>query len=489
MRGFFRPSNLFMKQLILAFFFNVTLLFISCKESTLPVVDWENIPNTPAPYGATPTPEQIAWQKLEYYMFVHFGPNTFTDMEWGSGLEDPKVFYPTSLDCRQWVYIAKQAGMKAIIFTAKHHDGFCLWPSNYSSHTVRESDWKDGKGDVLKELSDACREYNIKLGIYLSPWDRNHPTYGSDEYNRVFKNTLTEALGNYGNIFEQWFDGANGEGPNGKVQVYDWELFDNTVYELQPQAVIFGGLRPTVRWAGNEKGYAGETNWSTYTYGKKEFRETGIENGEVWSSAECDVSIRPGWFYSSSTDDKVKTLEQLMDIYFTSVGRNATLLLNVPPDRRGLIHPNDSARLMEVREVIDKTFQKNLLTNAKISADSQRDDSKYFIPERMIDGIYDSYWATPDNQLTAVIELELKKEESFDCLMLQEYIPLGQRVKAFSVEYRNGNEWVLIDSQTTIGYKRLLRFPVVTAKKIRINIEKSLACPTINNIGLYKVEL
>ena len=464
----------------------VAFLFISCNNRS----------DAPEPYGAIPSKDQIEWQKMEYYMFIHFGPNTFTNVEWGDGKEDPKVFNPTNLNCRQWAATAKAAGMKAIIITAKHHDGFCLWPSNYSTHTVRESAWKDGKGDLLKELSEACKEYGLKFGVYLSPWDQNHPEYGTPEYNQIFANTLKEVLGGYGHVFEQWFDGANGEGPNGKKQEYDWTLFHKTVYDLQPHAIIFSDIGPGCRWMGNERGVAGETNWSTlnitgYTPGrgapKTEELNNGVMNGEKWVPAETDVSIRPGWFYSPTTDDKVKSIGHLTDIYYTSVGRNSNLLLNVPPDRRGLIHPNDSARLMELRKIIDETFTDNLIKGAVANATNVRNGKKEYHPSFMlIEEDFDSYWATDDSVTKAVVTFDLDGEKTFNRLMLKEYIPLGQRVKQFSAEYWDGKQWQLIERQTTIGYKRILRFPTVTASKIRVNIEDALACPVLNGIGLYK---
>ena len=451
-------------------------------------------PEPPSPFGAVPNQYQIDWQKLEYYMFVHFGPNTFTDVEWGDGKENPKVFNPTDLDCRQWAAIAKAAGMKAIIITAKHHDGFCLWQSKYSTHTVRESAWKDGKGDLLRELSDACREFGLLFGVYLSPWDQNHPTYGTPEYNQIFSNTLDEVLSNYGHIFEQWFDGANGEGPNGKRQVYDWDLFNETVYCNQPHAIIFSDVGPGCRWMGNERGVAGETNWSTLNiegFGPGadsppiKILNEGEEGGAAWVPAETDVSIRPGWFYSASTDDRVKSLAKLVDIYYTSVGRNSNLLLNVPPDRRGLIHPNDSTRLMEFRRIIDETFAVNLAHDAKFTATHTRGNSSKYGAKKLADGNFDTFWTTDDDQLSATIEIDFGKPQTFNRLMIQEYIPLGQRVKSFRVEYWDGNAWKPVDKQTTIGYKRILCFPTITAKKLNIHIEESLACPVLNGISVF----
>lgn len=444
-------------------------------------------------YGAIPTQDQVDWQQMEYYMFTHFGPNTFTDVEWGDGKEDPKVFNPTNVDCRQWAATAKAAGMKGIIITAKHHDGFCLWPSKYSTHTVRESLWKDGKGDLLKELSEACREYGLKFGVYLSPWDQNHPAYGTPEYNQVFANTLNEVLSGYGEVFEQWFDGANGEGKDGKKQVYDWNLFHNTVYRNQPQAVIFSDVGPGCRWMGNEQGVAGKTNWSTlnikgYEPGRGapsvDILNTGVQGGEAWVPAETDVSIRPGWFYSPSTDDKVKSVDKLMDIYYTSVGRNSNLLLNVPPDRTGRIHANDSIRLMEFRKAREESFGKDLIEGAEIKASNVRDNAVQYSAANLLDDNYNTYWATDDSELNPSIEIDLKQVKTFNRLALQEYIPLGQRVASFSVKYWDNGVWKDLTDATTIGYKRILRFPEISTQKLKISFT-ALACPLISKVSLY----
>lgn len=444
------------------------------------------------PYGAIPTKDQLAWQQMEYYMFIHFGPNTFTDVEWGNGKENPEVFNPSDLDCRQWAATAKAAGMKGIILTAKHHDGFCLWPSQYSTHTVRESPWKDGKGDILKELSEACREYGLKFGVYLSPWDQNHPSYGTPEYNQIFANTLNEVLSNYGEVFEQWFDGANGEGKDGKKQEYNWDLFHQTVYRNQPHAIIFSDVGPGCRWMGNEKGIAGETNWSTlniegFEPGLKapssEILNTGEQGGKAWVPAETDVSIRPGWFYSPSTDDKVKTVDELMDIYYTSIGRNSNLLLNVPPDRRGRIHPTDSIRLMEFRKAIEAEFKEGLISEANLVADTK----SLFDISNIKDNDYNTYWVSEKGVLSPSIEVDLKNETTFNRILLQEYIPLGQRVSSFHVQYWNeaNKIWENLLEGTTIGYKRILRFPSVTTRKIKVTFN-GLATPVISTINLYK---
>ncbi|WP_316822763.1 alpha-L-fucosidase [Pedobacter gandavensis] len=446
----------------------------------------------PAPYGAIPNKNQLAWQDMEYYMFIHFGPNTFTDKEWGHGDEDPKVFNPTKLDARQWARTAKAAGMKAIIITAKHHDGFCLFPSKYSTHTVRESAWKNGKGDVLKELSAACKEYGLKFGVYLSPWDRNHPKYGSPEYNDVFAKTLTEVHTQYGPVFEQWFDGAKGE--NEKKQNYDFKLFNSIVRKYNPQAMIFSDIGPDVRWMGNERGVAGATNWSTLNtdgFGvgadapAAGVLNTGNENGKYWIPAEVDVSIRPGWFYSPATDDKVKTLKELVSIYETSIGRNGNLLLNVPVNREGLIHPNDSTRLMEFRKTIDASYKTNLAKGKKVSVSNTRKGAQ-FVAAHLTDGNPATYWATDDQLKTASITIDLGKATELNRVVLQEYIALGQRVKSFSVEYLDGNTYKKIDQQSTIGHKRILSFPTITTSKIRIHILEANACPVLSEIAVYK---
>lgn len=471
------------KYLIILF---IICFILSCAEKKV---------SAPKPYGVTPSSQQVDWQKLEYYMFIHFGPNTFTDKEWGDGAEDPKVFNPTQLDANQWARTAKSAGMKGIIITAKHHDGFALWPSKYSDHTVRESNWKNGKGDVLIELSEACEKHGLKFGVYLSPWDRNHPAYGTKEYNQVFANMLDEVLGNYGKVFEVRFDGANGEGPNGKKQEYNWDLFYRTVYKHNPKAIIFSDVGPDARWIGNENGIAGTTIWSTLnTKGfepganapKPDTLNQGNVKGKHWIPGEADVSIRPGWFYSPSTDDEVKSLEHLRNIYYASVGRNSNLLLNVPVNRKGRIPPNDSTRLMEFRKVLDKSFDNNIAQNKKVKASNAQGSNQKYAPENLVDGDYDTYWATVDSVRSASFTIDLGGDVEFNRLVLQEYIPLGQRVKAFNVEIWDGGKFKKLDEQTTIGYKRILRFPMVETSRVRINIVEALASPILSEFKLYK---
>lgn len=437
-----------------------------------------------------PTPEQEAWQQREYYMFVHFGPNTFTDREWGSGSEDPGVFRPTALDCRQWAATAKAAGMKGIILTAKHHDGFCLWPSGQSTHTVRESGWRGGRGDVLRELSDACHEYGVGFGVYVSPWDRNHPSYGTPEYNEVFAAMLREVLTGYGPVFELWLDGANGEGPDGRKQEYDWELFHRTIYGVRPGMVIFSDIGPGCRWIGNERGLAGETNWSRlhvagFTPGAgapaAETLNCGNVDGRAWVPGEADVSIRPGWFYSPATDDQVKSVRELFDIYCGSVGRNANLLLNVPADRRGRIPAPDSTRLMELRRVLDETFGTNLVRGAAVAATGGGRHEAAAV----IDGDPATCWQARGRR--ASVELTLPRAEEFDLLMLQEYLPRGQFIAAWSADYLDPEgRWREFAGGTTVGHKRIVRFEAVHARRIRIRIDQSFGAPALSEIGLYR---
>jgi len=461
--------------------------------------------NTPPPKAIVPIPteRQLKWHELEFYAFVHFNMNTFTDMEWGFGSESPKLFNPTELDCRQWAKVCKDAGMKGIILTAKHHDGFCLWPSAYTEHSVKNSPWKDGQGDVVRELAEACKEYGLKLGIYLSPWDRNHADYGTEAYITYFRNQLTELLTNYGDVFEVWFDGANGGtgyygGANEERKIdnktyYDWENTRKIVRELQPNAVMFSDAGPDVRWVGNESGWAGETNWCLQK--RDEFYPGHAPNlmdltegqidGTHWVPAEVDVSIRPGWYYHQSEDHKVKSVKQLVDIYYHSIGRNSSFLLNFPVDTRGLIHENDVEQLMKMVEVIRKDLETNLAKNIKAEADEVRGNSSKFDAVKAIDGNPETYWATNDDVTSASLILDFGEPTTFNRFLAQEYIPLGQRVKKFSLEAEIDGTWKEIDSQTTIGTKRILRFDNVTSSKLRINILAARACPVISNIEIY----
>ena len=447
----------------------------------------------PEPYGPCPTEAQVRWQRMEMNMFCHFGPNTFSGREWGGGNESADLFNPSQLDCDQWVAVARKGGFRGIIITAKHHDGFCLWPNPASSHTVRESGWRNGEGDVLLELSQACSRGGVKFGVYISPWDRHDPTYGTPWYNETFRRTLEHALTRYGEVFEQWFDGANGEGPRGKKQEYDWGLFNHTVARLQPQAVIFSDVGPGCHWVGNEQGVCGETCWSRLnTDGFQpgalapslEVLNQGERDGKYYMPAEVDVSIRPGWFHHSS--EHPKTVQELLGIYYTSVGRNSVLLLNVPPDRRGLIDAEDSARVMELRAALDAIFGNDLAKQAHVYASNVRGEGLWtYRAANVIDTNYHRYWAVDNGCLHPTLTLAFDKQVSFNRVMLQEYIPLGQRVENYEVQVLQKGKWVTIATPTTIGYKRILLTDTYTTKGVRIRFTGCRACPVINRVGLF----
>lgn len=473
-----------MKNTFILFLSFALLSAIGCKKEEI------------KPYGACPTPAQVEWQKMEMNMMVHFGPNTFSGKEWGDGKEHNDIFNPTGLDCEQWTEIARTAGLKGIVITGKHHDGFCIWPNPVSRHTVAQSKWRDGKGDVLKELSNACKKSGVKFGIYISPWDRYDPAYFTEQYNEVFVKTLEHALSNYGEMFEQWFDGAIGEDPLGRVQKYDWKSFNGTVQRLQPNAIIFSNIGPGCRWVGNENGEAGRTNYCTididnFTQSNAPPQTTlmeGTENGSQWIPAETDVSIRPGWFWRESENNKVKSLQELLKIYYNSVGRNSLLLLNVPPDTRGRIHKNDSTVLMQFGQAISRIFESNLAKNAKVTASNTR--GLRFKAENVLDSNYDTYWAPKDSIKTATLTFEFPKEVVFNRILLQEYIPLGQRVNAFTVDALNDKgEWEEIADESTIGYKRIVLTEKIKTSALKLNIKDANACPVINNFGLYLDEI
>lgn len=469
----------------------VLLLSLSfCAEKAAP----------PTPVLPVPEPRQIAWQELEYYGFLHFNMNTFSDREWGFGDEKPEMFNPTDLQPRQWAQVAAEAGMKGLIITAKHHDGFVLWPSAYTEHSIKNSPWKDGKGDLIKELSEACKEYGLKFGIYYSPWDRNHPDYGKPEYITYMKNQLTELLTNYGDIFEVWFDGANGgDGYYGganetrkvdKLTYYRWPEMHALVRELQPGAMMFSDGGPDVRWVGNEHGFAYETTWSNLMRdsvyaGMPDYPQkyaSGQENGTHWVPAEADVSIRPGWYYHKYEDHKVKSLQQLLEIYYNSIGRNSSLLINFPVDTRGLIHENDVEAILKFGEKVKEDFAVNLASQATATANEER--GKGYGVENVLDEDYETYWTTPDDGKTGEITIDFGTETTFNRLMLQEYTPLGQRVKSFVLEKEEGG-WEKIAEGTTVGHKRILRFPDVNASKVRVRFTDGKDIPVISKVGIY----
>ncbi len=459
------------------------LVFVLCSCSVLNI--WAQ---------ARPSSQQLGWHNMEFYLFAHFGPNTFTDLEWGHGNEKEEVFNPAALDCNQWCRVAKAAGATGIIITAKHHDGFCLWPSKFSKHTVRESKWKNGKGDVLKELSAACKKYGLKFGVYISPWDRNHPDYGTEKYNDVFVNMMTELFTNYGPIWELWWDGANGEGPNGKKQVYNWKRFRETVKKLSPNTVVFSDIGPHLRWVGNESGIAGTTNWNTldidgFEPGAKapstDTLNAGNYNGKYWIPAECDVSIRPGWFYHKKEDDKVKTPEQLFQLYLKSVGRGANLLLNVPPDGNGLFTSFDSAALVGFKKLRDQNFGKNIFKKA---------DTYH-----LFGGILKKAPAVSDGNLqssekfTAIeresVGVEIKENKKVNCVVLYENIKDGQNCSSFKLLLFNNKEELIKEIHgTTIGRKRIITFPAVDINTIELTIEAEKNATSINEIEGYLID-
>ena len=429
------------------------------------------------PYGAIPTQDQLAWQDMDMYAFIHYSMNTYTDQEWGFGNEDPALFNPSDLDCRQWARVCKQAGMKGIIFTAKHHCGFCMWPSAYTEYSVKYAPWKDGKGDVVRELADACREEGLKFAVYLSPWDRNYAEYGRPEYITYFRNQLRELLTNYGDIFEVWFDGANGGdgwygGANETRRIeknyYDWPETYRLIRELQPHCVIWGDNenRADLRWVGTEAGYVGETNWSTMpSEGKADYAmlHYGVEDGDLWCPGETNTSIRPGWFYHETENAHVKSLSKLMDTYYKSVGRNSTLLLNFPVAPNGRIHPVDSLRGIAFKSMIDEAFKENLADKARVSRKG----------------------------LTTTISF--RRPTNFNRFVVEEDIALGQRVKKFTLEVLVDGVWQPLtdelaedgDGLTTIGHRRIICFPTVKASKFRFTIVDTKAEPVIKKIGLY----
>ena len=436
--------------------------------------------SSPKPYGPLPSENQLRWQEMEMYAFIHYSLNTYTDQEWGFGNEDLSLFNPTDLDCRQWVRVCKQAGMKGIIFTAKHHCGFCMWPSKFTEYSVKNTPWKNGKGDVVRELADACKEEGLKFAVYLSPWDRNHPEYGRPAYVTYFRNQLRELMTEYGDIFEVWFDGANGGdgwygGANERRQItkdyYGWPETFRMIRELQPQCVIWsdaGGDRGDLRWVGTEKGFIGETNWSLVP---REGRLTyqmlhyGTEDGELWVAGETNTSIRPGWFYHETENEQVKSLSKLMDIYYKSVGRNSCLLLNFPIAPNGRIHPTDSLRGIAFKRMIDEVFKKNVVQEVK--------------SPKLTKGTF---------------TMKLKRPTLINRFLAEEDIALGQRVKKFTLEALVDGQWqplrdMLVedgkDGLTTIGHRRIICFPSVKATQVRFTISDAKAEPVIKKLGLY----
>lgn len=451
----------------------------------------------PSPFGALPSARQLRWHEMETYAFLHFTVNTFTDKEWGYGDEDPSIFNPTAFDADAIVDGLKAGGMTGVILTAKHHDGFCLWSTKTTRHAIR-------KGDIVRDISKAASRAGLRFGVYLSPWDRNNPQYGRPEYLEVYRGQLRELLTNYGPIFEVWHDGANGgDGYYGgarekriidKRTYYRWPETWDMVRSLQPDAVIFSDVGPDLRWVGNEKGYAAETCWETFTPvaenggpaapGDVRTSEstTGTRRGAQWMPPECDVSIRPGWFWHERENDKVKSGQQILDLYFKSVGRGGSLLLNVPPDRRGLLHENDAASLREFGKLRARLFSANLAAGARVSASNTRGG---FIPENVLDGDRYTYWSTEDQVTTPSLTLDLSRRVSFSVIRLRENIRLGQRVEGFAVDCWQNSGWQTIVQGASIGNCRLIRLDApIAADRVRLRITRSPVCPALSEFAL-----
>lgn len=474
-----------------------TVLACAALASTLTAAE---VP-PPTPFGPVPTARQLRWHDMEFYGFLHFTVNTFTDKEWGYGDESEKVFNPTAFDADQIVAAAKLAGMKGLILTAKHHDGFCLWPSKYTEHSVKNSPWRGGQGDVVKEVAAACRRAGLRFGVYLSPWDRNHKDYGRPEYITYYRNQVRELLTQYGDIFTVWLDGANGgDGFYGGARemrridnrtYYDWKNTWQLVRDLMPMAVMFSDVGPDFRWVGNESGFAGETCWATLNPGDgvpgntKANLNRGERPGTHWMAPECDVSIRPGWFYHASEDARVKSPAQLLDIYYKSVGRGACLNLNLPPDRRGLIHENDLQSLRQFRRLLDETFAVDFAPAARVTASNTRGGAKAFQPRNALDGDRSTYWATDDGVTNAELVLEWTAPVTFNVVSLREFLPLGQRIEAFALDQWKDGRWEEYAQGTSIGHRRLVRTRYVTTDKLRLRVTQAPVPPALAEFAVH----
>lgn len=456
----------------------------------------------PVPVGPVPSERQMRWHAMEFYGMVHFGINTFTDKEWGLGDESPALFNPTAFDAGQIVGAAKAAGMRGLILVCKHHDGFCLWPSQFTEHSVKNSPWQAGKGDVVKEVSEACRRQGLRFGVYLSPWDRNHPHYGQPEYLTYYRNQLRELLTNYGDIFMAWFDGAGGgDGYYGgsrkprrvdKRSYYDWEHTWSLVRELQPGAVMFSDAGPDVRWVGNEVGYAADPCWGALNLegrypGGPAWHDLpeGQRSGSHWVPPECDVSLRIGWFYHAKEDNHVKSVEKLLQLYYSSVGRGACLNLNLGPDRRGVLHENDVQVLRAFGETLRATLATNLAIGARITASDVRGGDQRFRAENLLDDRVGSYWTTDDGMITAEVVLELSRPTKFTVVRLREFLPLGQRVEEFALDVWEDGSWHHFAEGKSIGYQRMIRVQPVTADRVRLRILRSPPCPAICELAIF----
>jgi alpha-L-fucosidase len=481
--------------------------FLAAAPAAMAATAARKVP-PPQSYGAIPSGPQIAWHRMEYTAFLHFTVNTFTDKEWGYGDEDPNIFQPARFDADAIAIALQSAGVAGFILTCKHHDGFCLWPTKTTDHSIRGSSWKGGQGDIVRELSDAARRAGLKFGVYLSPWDRNNPLYGTPGYLDIYRRQLTELLTQYGPIFEVWHDGANGgDGYYGgarekrtidKRTYYDWLKTWDLVRKLQPQAVIFSDVGPDIRWVGNERGIAGDPCWAAYdpvaadggpaSPGDVREREspTGTRHGSHWLPAECDVSIRPGWFWHEAENARVKTPAQLIDLFYKSVGRGANLLLNVPPNRQGRLQEEDVNSLQGLRRYVQATFGDDLAAGAKISASNVRGKEAMYGPENLVDGHPDTSWATDDDVHVADAVLDFKRGVTFSVIAVKEDIRYGQRVDSFAVERWNGGTWEAVAQGTSIGPRRYLRLDKpVTASRVRLHVTQASASPVLSQFSLF----
>lgn len=480
------------------------VLVLACRSSSEPGASSTRVADAPtearddAPaaipaFGATPSARQLAWHELETCAFVHFGMNTFTDREWGEGNEDPALFAPSDFDARQWARAFVDAGVRGVILTAKHHDGFCLWPTKTTAHSVRSSPWRDGQGDVVREVAEACREAGLKFGVYLSPWDRNSPVYGdSRKYNDLYAAQLTELLTGYGPLFEVWWDGACGEGRNGKRQEYDWPRFERLVRELQPNAVIFSDVGPDVRWVGNEHGFAGDTCFATFeagSYGRgaggppQAMLNEGVRGGKQWMPAECDVSLRPGWFFHER--EAPKSVDELLEIHERSIGRGAGLLLNVPADRRGRIADVDVARLREWRTTLDALYGDDLARAEFVRFPKGSSERPEGPARRACDGDPATFWAPEEGDATPTLFVPLDRPRWIERVVLSEPIALGQRITRFTLEARVDGTWHEAARGTTVGRKRIVSFAAVEANAVRLRIDGSLALPLVAAVEVH----
>jgi alpha-L-fucosidase len=499
-----------MKKLIGISLVSFTMIVAGCKTTS---PGKSATYTSPAPYGALPNEAQLKWHEMDMYAFVHFTVNTFTNKEWGYGDEDPAIFNPTAFNADQIVAAVKSAGLTGLILTCKHHDGFCLWPTKTTEHNISQSPWKNGKGDMVKEFADACKKQGIKFGVYLSPWDRNNKNYGTPEYVNIYRAQYRELLTQYGPVFETWHDGANGgdgyyDGARESRKIdrstyYDWPLTWKMEKDLQPGAVVMSDVGPDVRWVGTESGFAGDPCWATYTpHGEKgnnnpapglsmyEEGLNGTRNGKFWMPAETNYSIRPGWFYHQSEDSKVKTPQQLMDHYFASVGVGTSMLLNVPPDKRGLVNEIDAASLKEFGELLKEMYSVNYAKGATVKAADIRNPGKEFAPENVLDDDPYTYWGTKDNVTASSIELDLKGTRTFNVIRLRENIKLGQRIEEWAVDIWQNDNWVTVQKGAAIGHCRLIRSAdLLTTSKVRVRITKGGASICLSDVALFKEPL